>query len=221
MKGDYATNSRYITHAFAFWKVGRKHFLSSGVKELIQRTVIATRGHVARTSIPCSLSRKLASVLCWKVQGPHKTLQGGVMPCSASLVKGTMGLLHFFTPGKSLIQMWVQSPNRKSQNRVSGASCDEETKPSKRKVTIRILRLPTTKSPMNPHSCSFSLAFPLDSALPSKLLSTELTQFGERKRGSLQYSYQRVAHVLWFFALWYAHCWTRNSASNRLKSEPY
>ena len=32
MKSDYTTNSRYITHTIAFWKVGRIHFLSSGVK---------------------------------------------------------------------------------------------------------------------------------------------------------------------------------------------
>ena len=32
MKDDYTTNSRYITHTIAFWKVGRIHFLSSGVK---------------------------------------------------------------------------------------------------------------------------------------------------------------------------------------------
>ena len=35
MKSDYTTNSRYITHTIAFWKVGRIHFLSSGVKGLI------------------------------------------------------------------------------------------------------------------------------------------------------------------------------------------
>ena len=34
MKSDYTTNSRYITHTIAFWKVGRIHFLSSGVKGL-------------------------------------------------------------------------------------------------------------------------------------------------------------------------------------------
>ena len=34
MKSDYTTNSRYITHTVAFWKVGRIHFLSSGVKGL-------------------------------------------------------------------------------------------------------------------------------------------------------------------------------------------
>ena len=34
MKSDYITNSRYITHTIAFWKVGRIHFLSSGVKGL-------------------------------------------------------------------------------------------------------------------------------------------------------------------------------------------
>ena len=37
MKSDYSTNSRYITHTIAFWKVGRIHFLSSGVKGLRQR----------------------------------------------------------------------------------------------------------------------------------------------------------------------------------------
>ena len=31
---DYTTNSRYITHTIAFWKVGRIHFLTSGVKGL-------------------------------------------------------------------------------------------------------------------------------------------------------------------------------------------
>ena len=35
MKSDYTTNSCYITHAIAFWKVGRIHFLSSGVKGLM------------------------------------------------------------------------------------------------------------------------------------------------------------------------------------------
>ena len=35
MKSDYTTNSCYITHTIAFWKVGRIHFLSSGVKGLI------------------------------------------------------------------------------------------------------------------------------------------------------------------------------------------
>ena len=34
MKSDYTTNSRYITHTIAFWKVGRIHFLRSGVKGL-------------------------------------------------------------------------------------------------------------------------------------------------------------------------------------------
>ena len=34
MKSDYTTNSRYLTHTIAFWKVGRTHFLSSGVKGL-------------------------------------------------------------------------------------------------------------------------------------------------------------------------------------------
>ena len=34
MKSDYTTNSRYITHTITFWKVGRIHFLSSGVKGL-------------------------------------------------------------------------------------------------------------------------------------------------------------------------------------------
>ena len=34
MKSDYTTNSCYITHTIAFWKVGRIHFLSSGVKGL-------------------------------------------------------------------------------------------------------------------------------------------------------------------------------------------
>ena len=34
MKSDYTTNSHYITHAIAFWKVGRIHFLSSAVKGL-------------------------------------------------------------------------------------------------------------------------------------------------------------------------------------------
>ena len=34
MKSDYTTNSRYITYTIAFWKVGRIHFLSSGVKAL-------------------------------------------------------------------------------------------------------------------------------------------------------------------------------------------
>ena len=34
MKGDYTTNSYYITHTIAFWKVGRIHLLSSGVKGL-------------------------------------------------------------------------------------------------------------------------------------------------------------------------------------------
>ena len=34
MKSDYTTNSRYITHTIAFWKVGRIHFLSSGVNGL-------------------------------------------------------------------------------------------------------------------------------------------------------------------------------------------
>ena len=37
MKSDYTTNSRYITHTIAFWKVGRIHFLSSGVKGLSPR----------------------------------------------------------------------------------------------------------------------------------------------------------------------------------------
>ena len=36
MKSDYTTNSRYITHTIAFSKVGRIHFLSSGVKGLSQ-----------------------------------------------------------------------------------------------------------------------------------------------------------------------------------------
>ena len=34
MKGDYTTNSHYITHTIAFWKVGRIHILSSGVEGL-------------------------------------------------------------------------------------------------------------------------------------------------------------------------------------------
>ena len=34
MKSDYTTNSCYITHTIALWKVGRIHFLSSGVKGL-------------------------------------------------------------------------------------------------------------------------------------------------------------------------------------------
>ena len=34
MESDYTTNSRYITHTIAFWKVGRIHFLSSGVNGL-------------------------------------------------------------------------------------------------------------------------------------------------------------------------------------------
>ena len=38
MKSDYTTHSRYITHTIAFWKVGRIHFLSSGVKGLIQQS---------------------------------------------------------------------------------------------------------------------------------------------------------------------------------------
>ena len=37
MKSDYTTNSRYITHTIAFWKVGRIHFLSSGVEGLIYK----------------------------------------------------------------------------------------------------------------------------------------------------------------------------------------
>ena len=37
MKSHYTTNSRYITHTIAFWKVGRIHFLSSGVKGLMQK----------------------------------------------------------------------------------------------------------------------------------------------------------------------------------------
>ena len=41
MKSDYTTNSRYITHTIAFWKVGRIHFLSSGVKGLGTDNVIA------------------------------------------------------------------------------------------------------------------------------------------------------------------------------------
>ena len=36
MKSDYTTNSRYITHTIAFWKVGRIHFFSSGVKGLMR-----------------------------------------------------------------------------------------------------------------------------------------------------------------------------------------
>ena len=44
MKSDYTTNSRYITHTIAFWKVGRIHFLSSGVKGLIRR-LSGRQGH--------------------------------------------------------------------------------------------------------------------------------------------------------------------------------
>ena len=42
MKSDYTTNSRYITHTIAFWKVGRIHFLSSGVKGLTRPLKVAT-----------------------------------------------------------------------------------------------------------------------------------------------------------------------------------
>ena len=46
MKSDYTTNSCYITHTIAFWKVGRIHFLSSGVKGLNESTLLLfTRVH--------------------------------------------------------------------------------------------------------------------------------------------------------------------------------
>ena len=47
MKSDYTTNSRYITHTIAFWKVGRIHFLSSGVKGLMQISAYITHKNVA------------------------------------------------------------------------------------------------------------------------------------------------------------------------------
>ena len=42
MKSDYTTNSHYITHTIAFWKVGRIHFLRSGVKGLMFLLVLSS-----------------------------------------------------------------------------------------------------------------------------------------------------------------------------------
>ena len=47
MKSDYTTNSRYITHTIAFWKVGRIHFLSSGVKGLTHISVYTAHKNLA------------------------------------------------------------------------------------------------------------------------------------------------------------------------------
>ena len=47
MKGDYTTNSRYITRTIAFWKVGRMYFLSVGVKELNQLGTVMSSGVLA------------------------------------------------------------------------------------------------------------------------------------------------------------------------------
>ena len=51
MKNDYTTNSRYITHTIAFWKVGRIHFLISGVKGL---SVLSYCEWSSEALIPCT-----------------------------------------------------------------------------------------------------------------------------------------------------------------------
>ena len=82
MKSDYTTNSCYITHTIAFWKVGRIHFLSSGVKGLsshlqaIQITVqqydivllyVCVCPILSRLSFSLVYSGMVGEISCWYI----------------------------------------------------------------------------------------------------------------------------------------------------------
>ena len=74
MKSDYTTNSRYITHTIAFWKVGRIHFLSSGVKGLSPgQTVLPTQAKLWPNGATKSsqLERKPFNCLTTTAQSPN------------------------------------------------------------------------------------------------------------------------------------------------------
>ena len=58
MKSDYTTNSRYITHTIAFWKVGRIHFLSSGVKGLTNKLASSMLHSELKHAVSVTRARK-------------------------------------------------------------------------------------------------------------------------------------------------------------------
>ena len=92
MKSDYTTNSRYITHTIAFWKVGRIHLLSSvpsatkivrhslvdafgdlpvGKSQLFRRQqmLVGNRRHLrSTTSVSSIMSSTISDNICWDEQ---------------------------------------------------------------------------------------------------------------------------------------------------------
>ena len=76
MKDDYTTNSQYITYIFSFRQVGRKYFLSLGVKGLIRAPLSGTNSRTGSTYYPSFKSSVRAlQIASWLASGQLRFLR--------------------------------------------------------------------------------------------------------------------------------------------------